>query len=128
MEKGGSILSLDLVSSKMRIQAHNWNSGSYCFYEKELSKIWNCIYCLEPVGHLYCDHFGIAKRPHVAHELCCLEEGERGAAIVGAFVKLCSYCGTAIEMSNRDGRWRPYDENGSSHRCFDKKENRSEMK
>jgi hypothetical protein len=34
------------------------------------------------------------------------------------FVKPCSFCGQAIEMSDKNGRWQAYEETGDYHNCL----------
>ncbi|HEY9398581.1 MAG TPA: hypothetical protein VIP29_01655 [Nitrososphaeraceae archaeon] len=34
------------------------------------------------------------------------------------FIKPCSFCGQAIEMSDKNGRWQAFEESGDYHNCL----------
>lgn len=34
-----------------------------------------------------------------------------------SYVKPCMYCKAEIEMSDKDGKWLPYNKDGSAHEC-----------
>jgi hypothetical protein len=40
-----------------------------------------------------------------------------------SFVKPCSYCGHSIEMNDKEGRFLPFNENGSRHFCLSRPKN-----
>ena len=33
------------------------------------------------------------------------------------YVKTCTYCKNEIQMSDKEGRWLPYNQDGSQHDC-----------
>lgn len=33
------------------------------------------------------------------------------------YAKTCSFCQQVIKMSDKDGKWLPYNKNGSTHDC-----------
>ncbi len=44
----------------------------------------------------------------------CEEEEESSSS----FLIPCKFCGFGIEMSNKSGKWLPYEESGQAHRCL----------
>ena len=40
---------------------------------------------------------------------------------MNSFVKLCSFCGEGIEMSNKNGRWQAFEESGQYHKCKERR-------
>lgn len=38
------------------------------------------------------------------------------------YVKTCSFCKQEIKMSDRDGKWHPYNKDGSLHTCNKKQD------
>ena len=43
---------------------------------------------------------------------------------MASLVKSCTFCGNAIELNDKSGSFRAYNENGSLHSCLNKKRNR----
>jgi hypothetical protein len=39
------------------------------------------------------------------------------------YVKTCTYCKNEIQMSDKEGRWLPYNKDGSTHDCKKKNGN-----
>ena len=38
------------------------------------------------------------------------------------YVKTCTFCKQEIQMSDKDGKWHPYNKDGSAHDCRTKQE------
>jgi hypothetical protein len=44
-----------------------------------------------------------------------------------SYHKICDYCNEEIEMSDKEGKWLPYNLNNGSHDCRKKEQNHKEI-
>jgi hypothetical protein len=48
---------------------------------------------------------------------CIYTKGHQGIPMSKSYFKTCDYCKEKIEMSDREGKWLPYNLNNGPHDC-----------
>lgn len=49
--------------------------------------------------------------------LCIYTEGHQSIPMTKSYFKTCDYCKEKIEMSDKEGKWLPYNLKNGSHDC-----------